>query len=120
MNLTKSLLKIHTTKLKCPIGYYEEERILGNDFELEISARRKFNEMEKFEDLSQSVNYELVSKIIDMEMKKENLYIEKVCYAIFNKVKELSQDHFWEVKIKKMSVPLNNICFTEFTLSNEE
>ena len=57
MNLTKSLLKIHTTKLNCPIGYYEEERILGNDFELEIWARRKINEMEKFEDLTHSVNY---------------------------------------------------------------
>jgi len=120
MNLTKSLLKIHTTKLNCPIGYYEEERILGNDFELEIWARRKINEMEKFEDLTHSVNYELVSQLIDFEMKKEALYIEKVCKNIFDQVKKLSHDHFWTVKIKKLSVPLNNICFTEFTLSNEE
>jgi 7,8-dihydroneopterin aldolase/epimerase/oxygenase len=120
MNLTKSLLKIQTTKLNCPIGYYKEERILGNDFELEISARRKCNEMEQFDDLAHSVNYELVSKIIDMEMKKENLYIEKVCHTIFGEIKELSKEHFWTVKIKKLTVPLNNICFTEFTLSNEE
>lgn len=120
MNLTKSLLKVNSTVLKCPIGFHAEERIIGNDFCVEIIAKSSIN-LNQMEDnsLNSSVDYEKISTIIKKEMQKENLFIETVCKNIFLQVKNLSEQHLWTVKIKKLSVPLNNILNTEFLLTDD-
>jgi len=119
MNLTKSLLKVKTNILKCPIGFYEEERIIGNDFQVKVEAECKIDLSVNDDTLENSVNYEEISKIIEFEMKQETLFIETVCRKIFIKVKKLSTDHKWSVSIKKLTVPLNNIKKTEFKLSDD-
>lgn len=114
-------------------GYYEEERIVGNHFTVDVYIDVKKEEDEDEEDptpdelLQTMVNYETVYLICRYIMRKPTHFIETIAEDIAGKVAE----HFEiaqgiRVRVAKANPPLGDRvdrAFVEFscgTLSNDD
>jgi len=58
-----------------PIGYYEEERILGNEFFVDVSVYFPFRNPDA-EDLANTINYEELYQLLCTVMEKERKLLE--------------------------------------------
>ncbi|TYP97670.1 dihydroneopterin aldolase [Sphingobacterium allocomposti] len=68
-----------------PIGYFEEERILGNEFYVDVYVRFPFRHVDT-EELSNTINYgELYSLLCDV-MQKERKLLESAAQEILSKI----------------------------------
>ena len=64
-----------------PIGFYEEERVLGNGFLVDVSVSFPFLSADS-EDLSNTVNYEEIYSLMCAVMKKERKLLESAAEEI--------------------------------------
>jgi len=87
-------------------GVYEEEKILGNIFEIDIYleiVQTTFND-----DLNQTVDYEKVHKIIVEQMRTPQHLLETVAQNIANRItsnwQKVKKVH---LKIKKKNLPFS-------------
>jgi dihydroneopterin aldolase len=89
-------------------GFYEEERIVGNNYLLDIYINANTSFAARTDDLYETVNYETVYFICQSEMKKSSQLIETVAQRILNRIR-LQFDEVMGVKIRlrKMNPPLN-------------
>jgi dihydroneopterin aldolase len=92
-------------------GFYKEERIIGNKYEVNVSVITDFSKAAKEDKLSATVNYELLYKIIKEDMQEPAKLLEHLAYRIlikifqtFEVVKET------EISIKKLNPPVGGIC----------
>lgn len=74
-------------KFNAAIGYFPEERILKNNFLVDLQVLFNQAEDQDTDDLSQTVNYTSLYDICATEFKQETLLIETVAQAILNAVK---------------------------------
>lgn len=88
-------------------GYYEEERITGNYFTVDIHIDTDWAQAASADDLYQTINYETVFHLCEAEMKKEYRLLETlaehIVYALkyqFNNIQAL------KVRITKHHPPL--------------
>lgn len=64
-----------------PIGYYKEERILGNEFFVDVSVYFPFQNPDA-EDLNNTVNYEELYQLLCAVMEKERKLLESAAQEI--------------------------------------
>lgn len=89
-------------------GYYEEERVGGNRFEVDIIARGNFKKAIAEEDLARTFNYETAANIAAeiIEGPAEKL-IETLCSKIGNRLMEKEPAIcLLEVVVRKLSPPI--------------
>lgn len=68
-------------------GYYPEEQLLGNEFE--VTVRVAFNRGETGEDeLGNTVNYEMLYHLVKTEMQLPRKLLETVAEAIVNRIRK--------------------------------
>ena len=103
------MLSIHLNKLKFHSfhGMHEEEKILGNELELNITVL--VNSDEKIVSLKQTVNYVTLYEIIKQRMDKPTPLLETVAQDLAemicsfdNRIKSV------EINIKKLNPPIHN------------
>lgn len=70
-----------------PIGYYEEERILGNEFFVDVYVFFPFQNPDS-EDLENTVNYEELFQLVNTVMKKERKLLESAAEEILLGIRE--------------------------------
>jgi len=88
-----------------PIGYYEEEQVLGNEFFVNVSVSFPFKNPDS-EDLENTVNYEELYAIIVEVMSPRRKLLESAAEDILNKiVEEYSHVQQIEVSIRKINPP---------------
>ena len=89
-------------------GYYPEEQIIGTRFLVDVEVGFYAEIDTEKDDLSNTVNYELLYTIIDEEMKHTRKVIESLAQAILNRI--VSEFSFIEtvlVIIKKQKPPFS-------------
>lgn len=80
-------------------GFYEEERIIGGNYLLDIYINANTAFAAKTDDLFETVNYETVYFICQSEMKKSSQLIETVAQRILNRIRD-QFDHVQGVRIR--------------------
>ena len=92
-------------------GYYEEERKIGNKYEVNIEVSSDLSIAAKSDALSGTVNYEVLYKIIQDEMMIPSKMLEHVGKRIIDKVmKTFSEVHSTTIEISKFNPPVKGVC----------
>lgn len=103
------MLSIHLNKLKFHSfhGMHEEEKILGNELELNITVL--VNSEEKIVSLKQTVNYVTLYEIIKQRMDKPTPLLETVAQDLAEMICSFDDRiRSVEINIKKLNPPIHN------------
>jgi len=88
-------------------GFYEEERIMGNDYVVDVEIKANFAKASKTDDLYSTINYETVYLICKNEMAKPRKLLESIAQSIMTKLKhQFGNLQAVTVRIKKINPPL--------------
>lgn len=87
-------------------GFYEAERIIGGEFEVDVSIEIHAEHAAEDDALERTVNYESIYQIVQEEMSVPRKLIETLAYSILHRLKVLSAEGEIRVKIRKLSPPL--------------
>lgn len=88
-------------------GYYEEERLMGTYFIVDVYVDTNFMMAASTDDLGGTVNYETIYFICRVEMKRTAKLIETVAQRIHNKLSGLfTSASGITVRISKLNPPL--------------
>lgn len=88
-------------------GFYEEERILGNEFILDVFLDADIEQAAEEDDLFQTINYETVYQLCLIEMRTPSQLIEEVCQRIVHRLFDyFDQISGIKVKLRKLNPPL--------------
>lgn len=88
-------------------GLYPHERESGNWFEVDISVETDFSEAAATDELSGTVNYEVLFRIVKDEMDKPSKLLETVAEKIVNDVLiQLPAALTVSLKISKLNPPI--------------
>ena len=97
-------ITINSLSFKGLHGYYDRERIDGNDFEIDVSAKGDFKSAIENDDLDETFNYEIVEEIAGNILSGESeKLIESLCKKIGDRLFERSP------KVKKLSVTVRKL-----------
>ena len=105
-------ISLENVRFRANHGLYEEERILGNDFMLDIWIDTDIknatvvheNDMDK---VDKTVNYELVYEICRIEMAKPQKLLETVVEEIIYRLKtHFKNMEMVQLKLRKLNPPL--------------
>jgi len=92
-------------------GVYPHERSSGNKFEVDIIVETEFSDSAFHDDLSGTINYEVLYEIVKAEMAKPFKLLETVGNAIAqHALKTFSEAKTVEVKISKFNPPIGGVC----------
>jgi len=67
-------------------GCFKEERIIGNRFLVHTSFETDTKIAEETDDLTKTVNYQQIYKLVKLEMEKPSKLLENVARRIFDKI----------------------------------
>ena len=90
-------------------GYYEQERVDGNDFEIDLVFQFNMQQSAGSDDLSHTLDYQQVQEIVDSVMNGPSIkLIERIAFLIgeeiFNSFNGLQGV---TVKLRKMNPPIS-------------
>ena len=92
-------------------GYYEEERKIGNKYEVNIEVSTDLSLAASEDTLSGTVNYEVLYKIIQDEMIIPSKMLEHVGKRIVDKIMtEFDQVKSATIEISKFNPPVKGVC----------
>lgn len=92
-------------------GYYEEERIIGNKYRVDLILDLDFSEAAKDDNLDGTVNYEKVYEIVAEVMSINAKLLEHLAGKIISKLKNtFPQINEVEVKVSKYNPPIMGLC----------
>ena len=92
-------------------GIYPHERSSGNKFEVDIIVETEFLDSAFKDDLSGTINYEVLYSIVKAEMAKPSKLLETVGYAIAQQtLGTFSEAKTVEVRISKFNPPIGGVC----------
>lgn len=88
-------------------GHYEEERVVGNRFLLNLKIEADCHTAAKSDRIDDALNYQTVYKIICKQMEIKSHLLENIAQrildALFNNVKGIKKA---SIKVKKMNPPM--------------
>lgn len=92
-------------------GYYEEERIIGNKYSVDVLLDLDFEEAALQDKLEGTVNYEKVYKIVQAVMSIDAQLLEHLAGKMVKELKtHFPQINTVEVKISKYNPPIKGLC----------
>lgn len=92
-------------------GFYKEERVIGNKYEVHLSVTTDFSRAFREDKLSSTVNYEGLYKIVREEMQQPVKLLEHLAYKILAKIfQAFPTIEEAEIIIKKLNPPVGGIC----------
>ena len=98
-------------KFKAYHGYYDVERERGNRFEVDITVKTNFQKAAASDELSLTVDYEDLYRIISEEMAGSSKLLEHVVKAIVDRImSELTGIKWVEVVLAKLNPPIKGEC----------
>ena len=102
------IIEVNDIKLYAYHGCLEEEGKIGGHYSVDIKMWTNFKEAALNDDLSKTIDYVVVNKIVEEEMLVRSKLIEHVGQRIVNRLKsELLSLKALRVKITKHSPPIN-------------
>ncbi len=98
-------ISLEDVRFYSPIGYYEEEQILGNEFFVSVSIKFPFKNPDS-EELENTVNYEELYSILVEVMSPRRKLLESAAEDILNKIiEQYNQVKQIDVSIRKVNPP---------------
>ncbi|MBX2967318.1 MAG: dihydroneopterin aldolase [Cyclobacteriaceae bacterium] len=92
-------------------GVYPHERESGNWFEVDVAVETDFSAAAFQDELSGTVNYETLFRIVKDEMDKPSKLLEKVAGKIIeNILHELPVVQSVDIRISKLNPPIGGKC----------
>ena len=105
MALITQKISLEDVRFYSPIGFYEEEQVLGNEFFVSVSVGFPFQNPDS-EDILNTVNYEELYSILVEVMSPNRKLLESAVEDILNKILEkYSQIRQIDVTIRKLNPP---------------
>ena len=88
-------------------GVYEAERVLGTDYILDVYIRTNINPAAQSDQVENTVNYESVYRICELEMDEPKNLIETVVGNIAGKMKaQFDNMEALRIRLRKVNPPL--------------
>lgn len=89
-------------------GFYEEERIIGGNYIVDIQIDTNTTIAAATDDLYKTINYETVYRICQSEMRKPSKLLEALAQRIISKISEMfgKKAKNIKIRIKKLAPPL--------------
>ena len=104
----KHIVEVNGIKLYAFHGCLPEEAKIGGNYLVDVYLETDFSEAAKTDDLSKTVDYVDINRIVKQEMAIRSKLIEHVGQRIFLKIKkEVKGVHFLRVKVIKLCPPIN-------------
>lgn len=98
-------VSLEEVRFYSPIGFYEEEQILGNEFFVTVSVSFPFKNPDA-EDISNTINYEELYRILVEVMSPRRKLLESAAEDILNMlIESYSFVQKIEVRIRKVNPP---------------
>jgi 7,8-dihydroneopterin aldolase/epimerase/oxygenase len=92
-------------------GVYPHERESGNFFEVDIAVETDFSDAAETDELSGTVNYEVLFRIVKEQMDQPSKLLETVAEKIIKQVlTDLPTVACVELKISKLNPPIGGKC----------
>jgi len=98
-------------------GHYEEERIIGNRFLLDLRIETSCDSAAKSDNIKDAVNYQIAYKVIKEQMMQKSHLLENIAKRILDALYEnLSGIKKASIKVRKMNPPMGgqikSVCVT--------
>ena len=102
-------------------GCFKEEQVIGTKFRIDLFLRTDTSKAEITDHLDDTVNYQMVYKVIGEEMKTRSKLLEHVGRRILNRLlNEFPSIEYVKIKIRKLNPPLGGkIDFVAVELESE-
>jgi 7,8-dihydroneopterin aldolase/epimerase/oxygenase len=99
-------------------GCLEEEAKIGNEYIVDIELITDFKQSAMEDDLSKTIDYVIVNRIVEEEMSIRSKLIETVGYRILSRLKRESFELLHTtIEIKKINPPINgNVDYVSITV----
>ena len=92
-------------------GYYQEEQKVGNKYAVDIKVGADFHRAAQDDSLAETVNYELLYKVIEAQMKIRSRLLENIGERIVNVVFDtFEQIQKVEISVSKFNPPIGGVC----------
>lgn len=92
-------------------GYYEEERVIGNKYSVDVTLDLDFSNAALDDKLEGTVNYEQVYEIVQQVMSIDAKLLEHLAGKMIKALKEnFEQVKSVEVTISKYNPPIKGLC----------
>jgi dihydroneopterin aldolase len=117
-----SIISIESMEFLSYHGCFPEEQHIGTKFIIDILFDVSTTEAEENDDLSKTINYQSVYKLVKHEMEVNSMLIENVCRRILDSVtKAFPEIRYAEVRLSKMNPPLGGkVGCVSVTISTED
>lgn len=114
-----AFIKINNIKTYSFIGCMDEEKKIGSEYETNIKINFICTFEELNDNLKETVDYVIVSKVVNDEMMNKSNLLETVIYRIGNKLLSIDDKiSSVAVEIKKMNPPIVGVA--QFVSVKEE
>ncbi|MCU0323787.1 MAG: dihydroneopterin aldolase [Spirosomaceae bacterium] len=92
-------------------GVADEEQLIGNKFSIDVTITTDLTIAAETDKLRNTINYEVLYKIVADVMKKKHRLLEHVAYQIIRKAKEQFTDiQNIKVSVSKFNPPVGGVC----------
>lgn len=117
-----SMIAIEGMEFYAYHGCFEEEKIIGTSFMVDLYFTADTSEAEKSDKLQQTVNYLSVYQVVKKEMEVSSNLLEHISRRILLAVQKQFPEVSWaKVKIQKLNPPLGGkMRSVSVTLSTED
>lgn len=104
----RNKIEVNGIKLYAHHGCLDEEALIGGHYVVDVSLYTNFQDAAETDNLSQTVDYVDINRIVTEEMGIRSKLIEHVGKRIFDRIKnELQPIDSLSVKITKLTPPIN-------------
>ncbi len=102
------IIRLNQIKLYANHGCLEEEAMIGGNYEVDVEMHTDFMEAAMNDDLSKTIDYVSVNKIVEQELAIRSKLIEQVVYRIGKRMKdEFPSLEKAVITLTKINPPIN-------------
>ena len=113
------ILRLKGLKFRGLHGFYDEERIHGNNFEVDFLIKKNLQIPANTDQLESTIDYQMVYNTVKSIMHGPSVkLIEHLAFLIGDKISELvDKDSYFEITVRKLNPPLpSELDYSEVTL----
>ncbi|MFT5619098.1 MAG: dihydroneopterin aldolase [Arenicella sp.] len=105
------LVKLEGMEFFAYHGFYDEEQTIGNKYNVDLSIHVDLEKPAESDKLSETINYEILYRVVRSEMEKPSRLLEhiaaRICNSIFDEFESVEEI---SINISKFNPPLGGIC----------
>ena len=118
--MSKNIVSLEGMEFYAFHGFYEEERVKGNDFVVDVHITTDFQLAAQNDDLEGTFNYEEIYRVVKEEMAIPTKLLESVAQRIIDRLSTDNKLTSIEVSLAKKNPPVGGqVKQSRITISKE-